>query len=145
MSENDNLKILILNTEEEYLKEFCEAYRADFCTPDGFNICCKYLESTAKHFCRGGKNGPFQVTRAYRILWAKYILMHPEERVILRDICTGNTLFFLIRTKTPHIVVCKKLGDKWNLISSFVVGGDRAKKYLKGQYPYEYFDKNKDK
>lgn len=142
MAENDGLITIIRETEEEYIADFCEAYKDDIHTPDGFVVFCKYLRTTAIHFCRGNKKGAkFQKTRAMRIMWAKYILMNPDERIVLKDISTGNTLFFMTREKTPHVVICKKLNDKWNLISSFAVGGDRAKKYLKGEHPYEYYKK----
>jgi len=142
MSEQNGLTTLIRDTEDEYIKDFCEAYKDEICTPDGFVVFCKYLEKTAKHVCCG-KDGPFQKTRAMRILWAKYILMNPSERIILKDTTTGNTLFFLTRTKTPHIVICKKLDNKWNLVSAFPVSGERAQQYKKGQPPYEFFQKDK--
>lgn len=143
MAEDNGLVTLLRDTEEEYIAEFCEAYKDEIFTPDGFVIFCKYLESTAKHICRGSKKGAkFQITRAQRIMWAKYILMNPDERIILTDTSTNNTLFFMTRERTPHIVICKKLGDKWNLISSFAVGGDRAKKYFKAEPPYEYYKKD---
>ncbi len=143
MSEQAGLITLIRDTEAEYIQDFCEAYKDEITTPDGFVIFCKYLEQTAKHFCCG-KNGPFQKTRAMRILWAKYILMNPDERIVLKDMTTGNTMFFLTRTKTPHIVICNKLDGKWNLISAFAVNGKRAQQYRKGQPPYEFFQKERD-
>ena len=106
-------------------------------TPDGLTVFCKYLEKTAKHFCCG-KNGPFQKTRAQRILWAKYILFNPSERILLKDTSTGNRLFFLTRKRLPHVVVCNKLDGKLNLVSSLLVGGGRAEKYRKGEPPYEF-------
>lgn len=140
MADNDGIITIIRETEAEYIADFCEAYKDEIHTPDGFVVFCKYLEATAKHVCCG-KDGKFQKTRAMRIMWAKYILLNPTERIVLKDVSTDNTLFFMTREKTPHVVVCKKLGDKWNLISSFAVGGDRAKKYLKGEHPYEYYKK----
>lgn len=143
MAEQNGLVTLHRETEAEYLEAFYEEYKEDFCTPDGFTIFCKYPETTAKHFCCG-KKGPFQKVRAMRILWAKYILLNPSERIVLKDTSSGNTLFFLTRTKTPHIVICRKLEGKWNLVSSFAVGGKRAEQYRNGEPPYEYFDKSKD-
>jgi len=142
MTTEIGLKTLFCGTEEEYIQEFCEIYKEEIHTPDGFIVFCKYLESTAKHVCRGGKKGPFQETRAMRIPWAKYILMNPDERIVLKDTSSDNILFFLTRKKMPHLVVCKKLDNKWNLISSLVVGGKRAEKYRKGKPPYEFLPKN---
>lgn len=138
MTNENGLTTLHRDTEDEYIKEFCEVYKEEIHTPDGFVIFCKYLESTAKHVCCGTEK-VFQKTRAMRILWAKYILLNPEERIVLKDTSTDNLLFFLTRTKIPHVVVCKKLEDKWNLISSFAVGGKRAEQYRKGKPPYEFF------
>jgi len=138
MPEQNGLTTLLRDTEDEYIEDFCQAYQDEICTPDGFIVFCKYLKETGKHFCCG-KNGVFQKTRAMRILWAKYILMNPSERIILTDTTTGNTLFFLTKTATPHVVICKKLGNKWNLISAFAVGGKRAQQYRKGQHPYTFF------
>lgn len=139
MSDTDGLVTLCRETEEEYIEEFCNAYKDEIVTPDGFVIFCKYLEQTAKHVCRGQDKKTFQRVRAQRILWAKFILMNPSERIILSDTQSSNTLFFLTDTKRPHVVVCKKLGDKWNLISSFAVGGKRAEKYRNGKPPYTFY------
>lgn len=139
MADGDGLTTLIRETEEQYIQDFCNAYKDEFTTPDGFVIICKYLEQTAKHVCCGGDGGAFQPVRAQRILWAKFILMNPSERIILTDTQTKNTIFFLTRSRHPHVVICRKLGDKWNLISSFAVGGKRAEKYRNGKPPYEFF------
>lgn len=145
MNAHDGLINLFRESEDDYIEAFCQEFKEEFSTPDGFLIICKYLNATARHICRGSKGGIFQEARARRILWAKYILMNPHERIILKDTSSGNTLFFLTKENNPHVVVCKKLDGKWNIISSFVVSGDRAKKYLKGTPPYEFFDKNTDK
>jgi len=121
------------------LQEFCNTYREEITTPDGFVVFCKYLEQTAKHFCRGKDGKTFQKVRAQRMLWAKYILMNPSERIVLNDTQTSNTLFFLTKKRHPHLVVCRKLGTKWNLISSFAVGGKRAEKYRNGKSPYVFY------
>jgi hypothetical protein len=132
----EHLTTLFLNTENEYIEKFHETYRDDFNTPDGFTICCKYLEATAKHFCCG-KNGSFQKTRAQRILWAKYILLNPNERIILTDTTTNNIIFFF--TKHSHCIICRKLGEKLNLISSFIASGKRKNMYKNGKPPFIYY------
>lgn len=139
MTETGGLTTLFRETEEEYIADFCAAYKDEIITPDGFVVFCKYLEETAKHVCRGKDKKTFHKVRAQRILWAKYILMNPGERIVLTDTQTSNTLFFLTRSKSPHVVVCKKLGDRWNIISSHVVGGERAEKYRKGEPPYVFY------
>ena len=138
MTEN-GLKSIFRDTEEEYIQEFCEAFKEEIQTPDGFTVFCKYLRKTAIHICRGQDGKVFQPARAQRILWAKYILMHPNERIVLTNEITGNLLFFLTKERNPHLIVCNKLEEKWNIISSHLVGGKRAKAYLSGKPPYPYY------
>lgn len=137
--ETDGLITLIRDTEEEYIREFCAAHQDDIITPDGFTVFCKYPEKTARHICRGKEDKVFQKTRAQRILWAKFILLHPDERIVLTDNQSKNLLFFLTRHRHPHLVVCSKLDEKWNIISSFAVSGKRAEKYRNGEPPYDFY------
>jgi hypothetical protein len=137
--QTDGLITLIRDTEDEYIQEFLVAHQGDITTPDGFTVFCKYPEKTALHICRGGDGKVFQKTRAQRILWAKFILLHPEERIVLKNSQNNNLLFFLTRQRTPHLVVCNKLDGKWNIISSHAVGGKRAEQYRNGTPPYGFY------
>ncbi|MDP2749833.1 MAG: hypothetical protein Q8O89_03300 [Nanoarchaeota archaeon] len=135
----EGLTTVCLDTEEEHIQRFCDEYKDEIVTPDGFVIFCKYPEKTAKHICCG-KNGVFQKTRAQRILWPKYILLNPSERIVLIDTTNKSTLFFFTKRRKPHLVVCNELGGKLNLISSFAVGGKRIEKYRNGESPYEFYN-----
>src|SRR3990167_2778346 len=108
MSEAEGLSTLFWETEEEYIQKFCETYKDEIKTPDGYIVFCKYIDKTAKHFCRGKDGKTFQKTRAQRILWAKYILLNLNERIVLIDTSTDNILFFLTRERCSHLVVCSK-------------------------------------
>ena len=137
--DTDGLITLIRDTEEEYIEEFLAAHQDDIITPDGFTVFCKYPEATARHICRGKEGKVFQITRAQRILWAKFILLHPEERIVLKNSQNNNLLFFLTRQRQPHLVVCNKVDGKWNIISSHAVGGKRAEQYRNGTPPYGFY------
>ena len=137
----DNIVTLFLNSEQEYIDRFCEEYKNPILTPDGFIIECKYLKKTAYHFCCGKNGKHFHQARASKILWAKYILMNCDQRIILQDCRTNNLIFFLSK-RTPYAVICSILYEnKLNLISGFMVSGKRGVAYKNGKPPYVFFKK----
>ena len=138
MSEANELTAIFRDTEAEFIRYFCETYKNEMQTPDGFSVFCKYPEDTAKHFCRG-TSGVFQRTRAQRMGWVKYILFNPSERNVLIDTNTKKILFFFTRRRKPHLIVCEKLDGKLNLISGFPVRGERAERYRNGDPPYVFY------
>ena len=137
----ESLPYFFLSDKTEYIKKFCELYTDEIKTPDGLNIGCKDPKKSAVHFCRGGKDGDdFQPARAQRIGWAKYILLHPEERKVLLDTETKNIIFFFEKGRTSYAVICRPINEsKFELISGFIVGGFRALAYREGRKPYEFY------
>ncbi len=136
----ENLPHFCLSDEAEYIKKFCELYADEIKTPDDLSIICRDLEKTARHFCCGGNGCIFQPARAQRIGWAKYILLHPDERKILLDTETKKIIFFFEHKRTAFAVICVPIKEnQLNLISGFVVGGKRAIAYREGKKPYEFY------
>jgi len=130
-----------IETEEDYFTKFCELYGSEIYTPDGFCVVCKRLKETAIHAC-GGKEKKFQKARAARIEWPMYILLNPDKRKVLKDTQSGNLVFFFEKGNTAYAIICSELTNgKLNLISGFVVGGNRRIKYREGKPPYEFYIK----
>ena len=137
----EELTYCCIETEEEIYDKFCELYSQDICTPDGFCVVCIEPRKRAKHIC-GGSEKKFQKDRARRLEWPKYILLNPDKRKILKDTVTGNLIFFFEKKKTAYAVVCRPLKDgRLNLISGFLVGGQRRDSYSNGKPPFEFYAK----
>ena len=135
------LSFLFLSSEDEYYEKFCEIYKEEIITPDGFCVVCKFPKERARHICGGGSH-KFQKDRAGRIGWPKHILLNPENRVILFDTQTKNLVFFFEKNRTSYVVICSEMKDgKFNLISGFLVSGNRAKKYKEAKPPYKFYNK----
>lgn len=136
-----NLETVFENSEQGYINRFCEEYKDKIKTPDCFTIVCKDLKKTAYHICYGKVNR-FQGSRAQRILWPKYILMHPEKRDILINQKNNNFIFFYSEKRKHYIAVCKKLKKEiFNLITGYPVSGQILKDLKAVKYPYSYYKK----
>ena len=134
-----SLSNLFLNSEQEYIEEFCKAYKDPIKTSDGFTVYCNNINQRAHHFCCGTIN-KFQPVRAQRILWAKYILLNPEERTILGNVKDKNSLlFFMARKRDSYLVICRVINDKdLDLISGYPVFGKKSEDYKKPNFPYKF-------
>lgn len=138
----DRLSTIFLRSENDYINKFCEEYKDPIKTPDGFIIKCIYLRKTAIHFICGGKSTKFQKARAQRLLWAKYILLNPDERKLLIDRKTNNIIFFFDKNRKYYAVICRPIDESkkiLELISGFIVSGNRITTYREANPPYEYF------
>lgn len=136
----EGLTFYELPDEQAYIAKFCEIYKDGINTPDGFSIVCLYPEKTAKHFCCGGENRKFQKSRVARIGWAKYILLNVSRRKILLDTSTKNIIFFFEKGRTAYTVVCApRVDSRLNLITGFLVKGQRAEKYRLAKPPYQFY------
>jgi len=135
----EELTYCCIDTEEENYDRFCEVYKEEICTPDGFCIVCINPRERAKHIC-GGAEKKFQKDRARRLEWPKYILLNPDKRKVLRDTTTGYIIFFFEKKKIAYAVICHPLSNgKLNLISGFIVGSKRRMNYSNGKPPYEFY------
>ncbi len=135
------LTTICLSSEIDYIERFCEIYKDEIITPDGFRIICKYPKETAKHFCRGGDKKQFQAGRAYRIEWGKDILLNPKERKVLLDNKTNNLIFFYENGRVAYAVICSpQKNGQLNLVSGFIVGGRRTIDYREGKPPYSFYE-----
>lgn len=136
----EELTCCFLASEAEYIAKFCELYKDEINTPDGFHVVCLNPEKQAKHFCRGSDGRFFQKARAVRICWASYILLNVECRKVLLDTSTNNVIFFFEKGKTSYAVVCSQLkNSKLNLISGFIASGARAIAYREVKPPYKFY------
>jgi len=137
----DGLRNLFFGLDKkEYIKEFCKEYKYPIKTPDGFIVSCKYLEKTAHHFCCGQIN-EFQIKRAQRVLYAKYILLNPEERTIIENQKTkDNLLFFFSRKRNFYIVICRIVkGRNLDLVSGYPISGKKVLLLQKPHSPYRLY------
>ena len=136
----DCLSSIFLSSEQEYIDRFCEEYKDSIKTPDGFVISCRNPEQKAHHFCCGSIN-KFKILRAQRILWSKYILLHPNDRIVLENTKNKDSLvFFLTEKRKPYLVVCRIIKEKeLDLISGFPVFGKKSEIYRKPQLPYKFY------
>ncbi len=139
----NGLCTIFLRSEDDYINKFCEEYKNPIETPDGFIIKCTCLRKTAIHFIYGSfKPAKFQKSRAQRLLWAKYILLNPDERKLLIDKKTNNIIFFFDKNRKYYAVICRPIDESkkiLELISGFIVSGNRITAYREANPPYEYF------
>ncbi len=140
MANMDELSTVFFDSEKEYIKRFCEEYKNPIKTPDGFIVSCKYIKETAHHFCYG-KINKFQETRAHRILYAKYILLHPEERILLENQKIKDALlFFYLKRRNSYLVVCRVVGEKnLDLVSGYPVFGNKVLDFQEPRFPFKFF------
>lgn len=140
-----NLSSVFYNSEKEYIEEFCREYKDPIKTPDGFIVRCQNVRQQADHFCRGGKSGihKFQEARAHRILYAKYILLHPKERTILKNSKTQDKLLFFFHEKrNSYLVICHIVNkNNLDLISGYPIFGKKVQDLLNPKPPYKFYQK----